>query len=112
MSVENLEKPKPVDDYMSLTHISWDWGISNRILGKELKQAGYRWLSEPTKKALDEGLAIRRKGSGYQWSWERVGMFIQLCGCSDRDKPLVSRKESVAPVIIREPVQKNIFSSS
>ena len=75
MSDENANEP--TDTYMSLTHISWDRGLSNRVLGKDLDQAGYRWYGEPTRKALDEGLAIRRKGGGFHWSLERVGKFIR-----------------------------------
>ena len=92
--------PEPMDSYMSLTHIGWDWDVSNRTLGKELEQVGYWSHGTPTQRALDEGLAIRRKGSGYQWSRERVGKFIQRSGCSERDKPLTGKRFLVIPIII------------
>jgi hypothetical protein len=68
--------------------VGWGWQISNRIVGKELELAGYRRFGTPTRKAIEEGLAIRRAGGNYAWSEERVGEFIRRCGCSERDKPL------------------------
>ncbi len=65
------------ETYECLTHVAWEFGVPLRTLIGELEQAGYRSYGEPTRKALEEGLAIRRKGSGFHWSRKRVGRFIE-----------------------------------
>ena len=84
------EEPKPADEFMSLTHIGWDWQISNRVLSQELEDEGYKRFGKPTQKALNEGLAVC-DGRHYRWSRDKVGQFIFRCGCSGRSKPLTNK---------------------
>lgn len=86
------------DAYISLTHIAWDWGVSNQALGKELEAAGYRSCGTPTRKALDEGLAIRCNGRSYRWSRRLVGEFILRQ--FDVVKPRSPQLYGVVPIIV------------
>ena len=40
----------------------WEWQAPMRTLTRELEAAGYRAFGSPTKKALDEGLAVQIEG--------------------------------------------------
>lgn len=93
-----MDEQERADIYESLTHIGWEWGVPLRQLIAELEQAGYRSYCTPTRKALDERLAVRCRGSRFHWSRERVGEFIeQRIGGK---KPVVPRRCLVVPIVI------------
>ena len=78
-----------LNPYMSLLHVGWEWGLSNRVLGRALDEADYRTpLGTPSAKAVAEGLAIQRPNSSYGWHRDLVGDFIQQRGLSRRSEPM------------------------
>jgi hypothetical protein len=81
-----MSEPEPQDEYMSLTHIGWEWDVSNRAIGKALEAAGYWSYGDPTNKAILEGLAVRLEGR-YSWSRDAVGRFISRADLSERSNP-------------------------
>ncbi len=75
------------DEFMTLTHIGWEWDVSNRMIGKALELAGYWSYGTPTNKArLSKALLCAVDGR-YAWSRDAVGRFISRAGLSERSKP-------------------------
>ena len=100
---DHLEKQTIIataDTDMSVTHIGWQWDTSNRNVGKALEKAGYKRFSAPTKKAIDEGLAVRQDG-GYRWSREAVGNFILKSEYTKKSKPLSNKLVACKFLVIR-----------
>lgn len=91
----------PTDEYLSLTHIGWDWNVSNRVLGMALDEAGYRSYGSPTRKALDEGLAIKQASGRYAWSRSLVSNFIEEKGLSERSNPIKYHFVPSGPLVFR-----------
>jgi hypothetical protein len=89
------------DEFMSLTHIGWEWHVSNRVLGKALDEAGYRSFGSPTPQALKEGLAIQQTGGRYKWSQTLVSDFIEQQGLSEGSHPLKYHFVLSEPLVVR-----------
>lgn len=73
--------------FTSLTEIGDEWGLTNRAVGDLLANDGYKNNGRPTKKALDEGLAVLRFVNGFPtnlWSRDRVGTFLEQLGRDNR----------------------------